>query len=224
MFILTYSSIDRDSYDNISNFWVPEIENFYQEKLNENNSKNLEENNKNSFRNSFKKILGKSKSKNNNNSSSKSSSRANNRNSSSKNNNTSSTNQTNLSSPSGHDNNNSTECLKISVPTILCSTKIDLRDQAEDKISFDQGEDLKNKIGAKCFVECSALTQENVKAVFDNALLAALQNRPEFNGQITEEAENVASGNSGNNRTGNNSSNANGKSMCDCVSGVCSVM
>merc|ERR1712131_528662 len=73
------------------------------------------------------------------------------------------------------------------VPTILVSTKIDLRDDAardgvpmDSFVSYKEGENLKNEIGAKCFVECSALTQENVKTIFDNALLIYLQNNPQL--------------------------------------------
>ncbi|GFP89050.1 rac-like GTP-binding protein arac3 [Phtheirospermum japonicum] len=69
------------------------------------------------------------------------------------------------------------------VPIILVGTKLDLR---EDKhffvdhpgavpISTAQGEELKKMIGAAAYIECSAKTQQNVKAVFDAAIKVVLQ-------------------------------------------------
>ncbi|KAL5973763.1 Ras-related C3 botulinum toxin substrate 2 [Asimina triloba] len=37
------------------------------------------------------------------------------------------------------------------------------------------GEELKKQIGALAYVECSAKTQQNVKAVFDAAIKVVLQ-------------------------------------------------
>ncbi|CAI9764333.1 unnamed protein product [Fraxinus pennsylvanica] len=64
------------------------------------------------------------------------------------------------------------------VPIILVGTKLDLR---EDKqffadhpgavpITTAQGEELRKLIGAAAYVECSAKTQQNIKAVFDAAI------------------------------------------------------
>ncbi|XP_040962376.1 3-dehydroquinate synthase, chloroplastic isoform X2 [Gossypium hirsutum] len=69
------------------------------------------------------------------------------------------------------------------VPIILVGTKHDLR---EDKqffidhpgavpISTAQGEELQKLIGSPAYIECSAKTQENVKAVFDAAIKVVLQ-------------------------------------------------
>lgn len=69
------------------------------------------------------------------------------------------------------------------VPIILVGTKLDLR---EDKqffldhpgaipITTAQGEELKKLIGAAAYIECSAKTQQNVKAVFDAAIKVVLQ-------------------------------------------------
>lgn len=175
IFILTYSSISRDSYQNVKNFWVPEIENYQIEKRRE---KEKEENGPSSsqsnLRASFKKILKSSNSK-------KSDSRR------------------NLSKEDTIEKSNNTPTT-MSVPTILCSTKIDIREMAaeKDRISFQEGEKLKDAIKAKCFVECSALTQENVKAVFDMALMAYLQSNGE-NGRegILDENNNNIPGASG---------------------------
>lgn len=67
-------------------------------------------------------------------------------------------------------------------PIILIGTKIDLRESKDvieklgDKkpISTQQGLALQKEIGAVKYVECSALTQKNVKLVFDEAIRAVL--------------------------------------------------
>ncbi|CAN1342013.1 Rac-like GTP-binding protein ARAC6 [Linum perenne] len=80
------------------------------------------------------------------------------------------------------------------VPIILVGTKLDLRDdkqffidhpgavpisttQVSDTIVcvLKQGEELRKLIGAPAYIECSAKTQENVKAVFDAAIRVVLQ-------------------------------------------------
>lgn len=69
------------------------------------------------------------------------------------------------------------------VPIILVGTKLDLR---EDKqffvdhpgavpLSTAQGEELRKSIGAAAYIECSAKTQQNIKAVFDAAIKVVLQ-------------------------------------------------
>lgn len=148
--MLTYSSLCRDSFANIKNYWVPEIHHF-------NERRNQPEKPSNAVRSSFKKILNRTKSPKDNNSSSNSS--------------------------SNNNNKSSNHTQPLPVPTILVSTKIDLREQqtsSASTVSYAEGERLKEEIGAKCFVECSALTQENIKAVFDNALLICLQSNPDL--------------------------------------------
>ncbi|XP_052126668.1 cdc42 homolog isoform X1 [Frankliniella occidentalis] len=77
-------------------------------------------------------------------------------------------------------------------PFLLVGTKIDLRqDTATTKnldekklkpISFEQGEKLAKELKAVKYVECSALTQEGLKNVFHEAILAAtLQQEPQPN-------------------------------------------
>ncbi|KAL6124557.1 hypothetical protein ACLB2K_077069 [Fragaria x ananassa] len=69
-----------------------------------------------------------------------------------------------------------------SVPIILVGTKLDLREGRQflmnypgaSTISTEQGEDLKKKIGAVAYIECSSKTQQNVKAIFDAAIKLAL--------------------------------------------------
>jgi len=71
------------------------------------------------------------------------------------------------------------------VPLVLVGTKSDLRDDQE-QISQLQAKGLSmvtpgaanqmaTEIGAAKYLECSALTQEGLKAVFDEAIRAALQ-------------------------------------------------
>ena len=75
-------------------------------------------------------------------------------------------------------------------PTILVGTKLELRD---DKITTDEmianglkpvtyieGLQMQREIGAVKYMECSALTQKGLKAVFDEAILAALSPPPEY--------------------------------------------
>merc|ERR1712178_466893 len=110
IFILTYSSISKDSFENVKSYWVPEIEKYKKSQENPDN-------------------------------------------------------------------------IPSEKPIVLVSTKIDLRQEtstthadgsvseSSNLVSYKSGERLKQEIGAKCFIECSSLTQENVKAVFDNAVL-----------------------------------------------------
>ena len=71
------------------------------------------------------------------------------------------------------------------VPIILVGTKIDIRDDQEqlkrlqDKniipITEERGQELCQRIGAVKYIECSALTQHNLKLVFEEAVRAVLQ-------------------------------------------------
>ncbi|KAL0473822.1 putative CDC42 protein [Neurospora intermedia] len=71
------------------------------------------------------------------------------------------------------------------VPFLIVGTQKDLRSDKElrDKlaqrkqsmIEFKQGEKLAQDLDAVKYVECSALTQEGLKNVFDEAIVAALE-------------------------------------------------
>ncbi|PIN15630.1 Ras-related small GTPase, Rho type [Handroanthus impetiginosus] len=69
------------------------------------------------------------------------------------------------------------------VPIVLVGTKLDLREDKEylndhpdaDPITTQQGEELKKRIGAVAYIECSSKTQQNVKAVFDTAIKVVLR-------------------------------------------------
>eukprot|EP01084_Bolivina_argentea_P149943 261858_1 len=63
------------------------------------------------------------------------------------------------------------------VPKLLVGTKSDLRNDSQFKsnlISNDEGVKLAKEINAITYVECSALTQDRLKEVFDEAIKAAL--------------------------------------------------
>lgn len=71
------------------------------------------------------------------------------------------------------------------VPLVLVGTKSDLRDDQEQisqlqskglhMVTQPAAEQMAQEIGAAKYLECSALTQEGLKAVFDEAIRAALQ-------------------------------------------------
>jgi cell division control protein 42 len=68
----------------------------------------------------------------------------------------------------------------------LVGTKLDLRDDPSNAqifkqpgvapVSTKQGEEMARAIGAVKYMECSALTQKNLKNVFDEAIRAKLKN------------------------------------------------
>ncbi len=70
-------------------------------------------------------------------------------------------------------------------PIVLVGTQIDMRgkvqengrDKARMVTSLVQGEQLAKEIGAVKYVECSAMTQEGLKQVFELAVRAALKQR-----------------------------------------------
>jgi len=69
-------------------------------------------------------------------------------------------------------------------PIILVGTKLDLRGKSEaiqsmkeanqEPITTEKGESLAKKIGAKKYLECSALTQEGLAKVFEEAVKVIL--------------------------------------------------
>jgi len=69
------------------------------------------------------------------------------------------------------------------VPMVLVGTKSDLREDTavleklrannSDVVSVKAAEKLAHEIGAEAYIECSSLTDTNVKQVFDKALLVA---------------------------------------------------
>ncbi|MDQ6986599.1 MAG: Rho family protein [Mariprofundaceae bacterium] len=69
------------------------------------------------------------------------------------------------------------------VPIVLVGTKADLRDDQNvvqnlqnkglDMVSLEQADAMRRTIGAKAYMECSALTQLGLKFVFDKAMTVA---------------------------------------------------
>ncbi|XP_038889516.1 rac-like GTP-binding protein ARAC7 isoform X2 [Benincasa hispida] len=86
------------------------------------------------------------------------------------------------------------------VPIILVGTKLDLREDrryANEQMGYDvitssQGEELRKQIGASAYIECSAKTQQNVKAVFDTAIKVVLQ--PPRRREVTRKKRHRGSG------------------------------
>jgi Ras-related C3 botulinum toxin substrate 1 len=74
------------------------------------------------------------------------------------------------------------------VPIILVGTKLDLRDDEATReslrakkmapIQYEQAVQVAKEIKAQKYLECSALTQRNLKSVFDEAIRAVLSPRP----------------------------------------------
>ncbi|MDI1486965.1 MAG: Rho GTPase protein rac1 [Ramalina farinacea] len=74
------------------------------------------------------------------------------------------------------------------VPIILVGTKLDLRDDSNqtnqlrskrmEPVSYEQAIAVAKDIRAHKYLECSALTQRNLKSVFDEAIRAVLNPRP----------------------------------------------
>jgi cell division control protein 42 len=72
-----------------------------------------------------------------------------------------------------------------SIPFILVGTQIDLRDNVISlkdlnrknlkPVSREEGEKLARKLGARSYIECSALLNINVKQVFDTAIITYFQ-------------------------------------------------
>jgi len=87
-------------------------------------------------------------------------------------------------------------------PIILVGTKLDLRgkpeaiqslkENSQEPISTKKGEELAKKVGAKRYLECSALTQEGLAKVFEEAVKVIL-----FPNKDTTEEANQSPDNSG---------------------------
>ena len=68
------------------------------------------------------------------------------------------------------------------VPFILVGTKSDLREDPKNShlavVSKEDGRVLAEELGAYEHMECSALTQDGLKEVFDRAIRVAMETRP----------------------------------------------
>lgn len=79
-------------------------------------------------------------------------------------------------------------------PVVLVGTKADLRDDPQTQkqlseknmkmVSADDAEGLRADINAVTYVECSALTQDGLKNVFDEAIRAALSPKKTTNKSV----------------------------------------
>jgi small GTP-binding protein len=79
-----------------------------------------------------------------------------------------------------------------SVPFLLVGTQTDLRDNVvavkelarkrQKPVTKEEGERMARRLGARCYIECSALMNMNVKQVFDTAIITYFQpSRPKKN-------------------------------------------
>ena len=62
-------------------------------------------------------------------------------------------------------------------PVILVGTQTDLRQGNVGEVSEDEGAKMAKKIGADCYLECSARNHEGTKAIFQHMVLSALKFR-----------------------------------------------
>ncbi|MCI4393929.1 hypothetical protein PGIGA_G00163170 [Pangasianodon gigas] len=77
-------------------------------------------------------------------------------------------------------------------PMVLVGTQSDLREdvqvlirlaqQRERPVSVDEARLVTRSLGVTSFAECSALTQKNLKAVFDTAIMVSLEHKEELKG------------------------------------------
>nr|XP_033806581.1 rho-related GTP-binding protein RhoV [Geotrypetes seraphini] len=81
------------------------------------------------------------------------------------------------------------------VPIVLVGTQADLRDDVNVLINLShchvqpvpepQAQGLAEKIQALAYLECSALTQKNLKEVFDTAILSAIEHKARLEKKLT---------------------------------------
>lgn len=64
------------------------------------------------------------------------------------------------------------------VPILIVGTKCDIREEGgADLISFVEASNMAKELGAVGYKECSALTQDGLKEVFDTAFTHVLERR-----------------------------------------------
>lgn len=64
---------------------------------------------------------------------------------------------------------------KPDVPYILVGMKSDLRESSSEKVTTEQGQEMKEKIGAQDYVECSSLKKIGLKDVMESVLKVLVQ-------------------------------------------------
>ena len=63
-------------------------------------------------------------------------------------------------------------------PIVIVGTKTDLRETSKTKpVTKEEGEKLASKLKVHKYVECSALTRDGLKGVFDEAIIAVLNKK-----------------------------------------------
>ncbi|XP_036616146.1 transforming protein RhoA-like isoform X2 [Trichosurus vulpecula] len=67
---------------------------------------------------------------------------------------------------------------KVYVPTVFENYVADINvDGKQEPVKPEEGRDMANRIGAFCYMECSAKTKDGVREVFEMATRVALQAR-----------------------------------------------
>jgi len=118
-------------------------------------------------------------------------------------------------------------------PIILVGTKLDLRgkpeavsslkENNEEPVTTEKGESLAKKIGAKKYLECSALTQEGLAKVFEEAVKVILFPANKSTVETTEGSNDAPSPTEGKSKKGEGKSKkdktkgGDGKKDGDCV-------
>eukprot|EP00300_Choanocystis_sp_HF-7_P017521 c19755_g1_i1.p1 GENE.c19755_g1_i1~~c19755_g1_i1.p1 ORF type:complete len:188 (-),score=56.22 c19755_g1_i1:173-736(-) len=66
---------------------------------------------------------------------------------------------------------------KAPTPIVLVGTKADTALSCNRAVSVEEAEAMAKSIGAAASIQCSAMTQENLKAVFDGAIRASMASK-----------------------------------------------
>merc|ERR1711916_35161 len=74
-------------------------------------------------------------------------------------------------------------------PVLLVGLKLDARVGSSTKVSHDAGTKVASEIGAMGYLECSALTQENLSEVFECACKAVFYEDARKSGNVDEDAK-----------------------------------
>lgn len=69
--------------------------------------------------------------------------------------------------------------------------KLKLNKEGKKPVTVEEAEHFAKKIGAKKYIECSALTQKNLKYLFDTAILTVLDNREKIAKKVSKNSNSI---------------------------------
>lgn len=75
------------------------------------------------------------------------------------------------------------------IPVLIVGTKLDMRANAPGAISEEEGKKLAQETNAVGYIECSALTQQNLPEVFESAIKAVFYWELKKDGKVDAETE-----------------------------------